>query len=264
MKKYALIGEKLGHSHSPLLHNEIFKDLGIEATYEKLEIGIDELEEAINLLRKGIYSGFNVTIPYKKEVIKYLDELSDEAKIIGAVNTIAYKHGKLIGYNTDYYGFKEEIIFNNIDVKNQDCYILGTGGASLALNKALIDLGANTYFVSRNKKDNNVISYEELINKKIYLLVNSTPVGMYPNVDECPVDIDIIKNSKYVVDIIFNPKKTKLLEYANSNMNGLFMLVGQAIKAEEIWQEKKYDKDIINLLKRIEMMIWTILEDCFK
>ena len=264
MKKYALIGEKLSHSHSPLLHGEIFKDLNVLATYEKLEIGIDELEETINLLRKGIYSGFNVTIPYKKEVIKYLDELSDEAKIIGAVNTIAYKNGKLIGYNTDYYGFKEEVIFNNIDVKEKECYILGTGGASLALNQALIDLGAKCFYVSRNKKNDNIISYDELKNKKPYLLVNSTPVGMYPNVDDCPVDKDIINNSKYVIDIIFNPKQTKLLEYANSNMNGLFMLVGQAIKAEEIWQNKKYDKDIVTLLKRIEMMIWTTLEDYFK
>ena len=255
MKKYALIGEKLSHSHSPLIHGEIFKDLNIDATYEKLEVNIDELEETLNLLRKGIYQGFNVTIPYKKEVIKYLDELSDEAKAIGAVNTIAFKDNKLIGYNTDYYGFKEEILFNNIDVKNKDCYILGTGGASLALNKALIDLGANTYFVSRNKSGDNLISYEELKNKNPYLIVNSTPVGMYPNVDESPIDKDIVLKAKYVVDIIFNPKQTKLLEYANSNMNGLFMLVGQAIKAEEIWQNKKYDKDTKSLLKRIEMMI---------
>ena len=264
MKKYALIGEKLSHSHSPLIHQEIFKDLNIEASYEKLEVSIDKLEETINLLKKGIYRGFNVTIPYKKEVIKYLDKLSDEAKIIGAVNTIAYENGKLVGYNTDYYGFKEEIIFNNIDVKNKDCYILGTGGASLALNKALLDLGANVYYVSRKNVGNDIISYEELKTKKPYLIVNSTPVGMYPNVDASPIEKDIVDNTKYVVDIIFNPKRTKLLEYANSNMNGLFMLVGQAIKAEEIWQEKIYNEDTKTLLKRIEMKLWTILEDFFK
>ena len=254
MKRYALIGEKLGHSHSPLIHNEIFNDLGVKATYEKLEINIDELESTINLLRDGTYNGFNVTIPYKKEVIKYLDELSDEAKEIGAVNTIAKIGDKIVGFNTDYYGFKEEILFNNIDVKNKDCYILGTGGASLALNKALIDLGANTYFVSR-KNNLNTISYDELKNRKPFLIVNATPVGMYPNVDASPIEREVAQKANYVVDIIFNPKRTKLLEYANSNMNGLFMLVGQAIKAEEIWQNKKYDKDIKTLLERIEMMI---------
>ncbi len=253
--KYALLGEKLGHSFSPQVHNEIFKDLNIDATYELKEIKKEEIVDALNLLKKGIYNGYNVTIPYKKEVMKYLDVIDDKAKEIGAVNTIAYKDGKLIGYNTDYYGFKEEILYNKIDVSNKDCYILGTGGASLALNKALKDLGANVYFVSRNPINEFMISYEELKNKKPYLIVNSTPVGMYPNVDNCPIEEEIINNTKYVIDIIFNPLQTKLLKIAKSNMNGLFMLVGQAIKAEEIWQNRKYNESIENLLKRIEMII---------
>ena len=253
--KYALLGEKLGHSFSPIVHGEIFKDLNIDATYELKEIKKEEIPLALDLLRKGIYGGYNVTIPYKREVMKYLDEITEEAKAIGAVNTIAYKNGKLIGYNTDYYGFKEEVLFNNIDVKNKDCFILGTGGASLALNKALIDLGANVYFVSRNPSNDNMISYEELKNKEPYLIVNSTPVGMYPNIDNSPIDEEQALKAKYVIDIIFNPLQTKLLKYANSNMNGLFMLVGQAIKAEEIWQDKKYNKSVEELLKRIEMKL---------
>lgn len=253
--KYALLGEKLSHSFSPIIHNEIFKDFKIDATYELKEIKIDEIKDTLDLLKKGVYNGYNVTIPYKKEVMKYLDYITPEAKAIGAVNTIAYKDGKLVGYNTDYYGFKEEVLFNKIDVKDKDCFILGTGGASLALNKALIDLGANVFFVSRNPKDDKTISYDELKLKNPYLIVNSTPVGMYPNVDACPIDKEIILKTKYVMDIIFNPLKTKLLEYANSNMNGLFMLVGQAIKAEEIWQERKYEEDTKSLLKRIEMKL---------
>ena len=187
--------------------------------------------------------------------MQYLDYITPEAMAIGAVNTIAYKDGKLIGYNTDYYGFKEEVLFNKIDVKNKECYILGTGGASLALNKALKDLGGIVYFVSREPKNDNTISYSELKNKKPYLIVNSTPVGMYPNVDASPLDKEVTLNANYVMDIIFNPLQTKLLKDANSFMNGLFMLVGQAIKAEEIWQDKKYELSIEKLLKRIEMKL---------
>jgi shikimate dehydrogenase len=150
MKKYALIGEKLSHSHSPLLHSEIFKDLNIDATYELLEVKEDELSKVIDNLKKGIYSGYNVTIPYKKVIMKYLDVITDEAKAIGAVNTISYKDGKVIGYNTDYYGFKETVINNNIDVLNKDCYILGTGGASLAVEHVILDLGGKVIKVSRN------------------------------------------------------------------------------------------------------------------
>ncbi len=253
--KYALLGEKLGHSFSPIIHKEIFNDLNIDATYELKEIKKEEIKDTLELLRKGIYNGYNVTIPYKKEVMQYLDEITPEAKAIGAVNTVAYKDGKLIGYNTDYYGFKEEVLYNKIDVKNKDCFILGTGGASLALNKALLDLGGNVYFVSRSPKDDKTISYDELKNKKPFLIVNSTPVGMYPNIDASPISEEMAKKANYVMDIIFNPLQTKILKYANSNMNGLFMLVGQAIKAEEIWQDRKYNESIEKLLKRIEMKL---------
>lgn len=253
--KYALLGEKLGHSFSPIIHKEIFNDLNVNATYELKEISIDEIKDTLDLLRKGIYNGFNVTIPYKKEVMKYLDEITPEALAIGAVNTIAFKNNKLIGYNTDYYGFKEEVVYNKIDVKNKDCFILGTGGASLAVNKALKDLGANVLYVSRNPKDDKTISYEELNKKNLYLIVNTTPVGMYPNVNASPIDEKLAIKANYVMDIIFNPLQTKLLKDANSNMNGLYMLVGQAIKAEEIWQDKKYNKSVDELLKRIEMKL---------
>ena len=256
MLKFALLGEKLGHSYSPIIHNEIFKDLGINATYEKLECSIDELKDIINSLKDGKYNGFNVTIPYKKEVMKYLDEIDDRAKAIGAVNTIAYKDGKIIGYNTDYYGFYNSLDYFNINVLNKKCFILGTGGASLALYKALIDKGADTKFVSRNKKDINVVSYDDLKElNHIDLIVNATPIGMYPNIDASPLDEKIIKKCDYVMDIIFNPNQTKLLKHANSNMNGLFMLVGQAVKAEEIWNDKKYNNDILDLLKRVELCI---------
>ena len=249
MKKFGLLGYPLGHSYSPLIHNRLFELVGLDCEYSLIECNENELKEKIDSLRNGYYSGFNVTIPYKKKIMEYLDEISTEAFKIGAVNTVANIDGKIIGFNTDYYGFKDEIIYYNIDVKNKDCYILGTGGASLAVNKALIDLGGNTYYVSRNKNGDNIISYEELANRDIYLLVNTTPVGMYPNINNSPVSFDIAKRAKYVVDVIFNPNITKLLCDAKSEMNGLFMLVKQALKAEEIWQNNTYSELTLELLE---------------
>ncbi len=253
--KFALLGEKLSHSYSPQIHTEIFKDLKIDASYELKELKKEELKNAINDLRLGIYSGYNVTIPYKKEVMQYLDEISDEAKAIGAVNTIAYKDGKVIGYNTDYYGFYNELLYFNINPKGRRCYVLGTGGASLAVSKALSDLGGKVTFVSRNPKDSNTISYDELNILSDDIIVNTTPLGMYPNIDASPLDKNMASKTKNVLDIIFNPRQTKLLKYASSNMDGLYMLIGQAIKAEEIWHERKYNLEISELLKRIEAII---------
>jgi shikimate dehydrogenase len=254
-KHYALIGDKLAHSYSPLIHNTIFAKLGINAEYSLIEAKSDELQNIIDMLKCGKYSGYSVTKPYKKEIMKYLDEISQEAKAIGSVNTIAYINNKVIGYNTDYYGFYNTILHNNIDVKNKDCYVLGTGGASLAVKKALADLKANVYTVSRTPKENE-ISYDELNDKDIYLMVNTTPVGMYPNTGKSPVSRGIALKPRYTIDIIFNPKYTQFLLDSRSSINGLDMLVGQALKAEEIWQNQKIDIDYLNLLREIEMIVY--------
>ena len=139
-----------------------------------------------------------------------------------------------------------------VEVRDKDCYILGTGGASLAVYKALKDLGGKVLFVSRNPKNPKTISYEELENRNIDVLVNATPVGMFPNVGVSPVKKSIAKRAKYVLDLIFNPKETQILKDANSKMNGLCMLVLQAVKSEEIWQNMEYTKDRKELLERIE------------
>lgn len=253
--KFALLGEHLSHSYSPLIHSEIFKDMNIAATYELRELKVDELKSAIDDLRNHKYNGYNVTIPYKKEIMKYLDEISAEAKEIGSVNTIANVNGMIVGYNTDYYGFYNELLHFNVDIKNKDCYVLGTGGASLAIYKALVDLGGNVFYVSRNPKNDVTISYDELINRNIDVIVNTTPVGMYPNVGVSPLEKDITKKARFVLDIIFNPRQTQLLLDANSKMDGLFMLVGQAIKAEEIWHNRSYNNSIDSLLKKIEVSL---------
>lgn len=248
MMKFGLLGEKLSHSWSPLIHDIIYKKYNINASYELLECCEDELGKYVDLLRNGVYNGLNVTIPYKKTIMKYLDKIDDLAKEIGSVNTVYYKDGMVIGTNTDYAGFKMELEYYNIDCCGKDAYVLGTGGASLSIKKVLFDLGANVVCVSRNPKGNE-ISYANLDNvSNIDILVNTTPVGMYPNVNISPVKSDIARKAKVVVDIIFNPLKTKLLADSNSLYHGLYMLVGQAIEAERIWLKSDLDIDILEVV----------------
>ncbi|MCM1130277.1 MAG: shikimate dehydrogenase [Roseburia sp.] len=240
MKRYGLLGEHLSHSYSKIIHTSIFKSLNLDASYFLLECKEEELKNYIELLKQGYYSGFNITIPYKKTIMQYLDCIDEKAKAIGSVNTVYIKNNMVYGTNTDYDGFLETLKYNHIDVLNKECYILGTGGASLAVNKVLLDLGGKCHFVSRTPK-NEEISYKELETKSIDVLVNTTPVGMYPNVGVSPVSKEIAKNASCVIDIIFNPLETQLLHDANSHANGLYMLVMQAIKAEEIWQERSIE-----------------------
>lgn len=251
MDTYALLGNPLGHSFSPLIHNFLFKKKNLDAKYILLETKKEDLKSRIDDLRNGIYKGFNVTIPYKVEVMQYLDEISAEAKEIGSVNTISFENGKAVGYNTDYYGFINELKYYNIDPKGKKSYVLGTGGASKAIYKALIDMKSNPILVSRHK-DENTIDYEMLKDCDIDIVVNTTPVGMYPNIDASPLNFNVATKANVIVDIIFNPLKTKLMSYNKNSYNGLLMLIFQAMKAEDIWLNKEYDIDneeIINYVR---------------
>ena len=254
MKKYGLLGEKLSHSYSPTIHNFIFESLNIEASYTLLEVKEEELNSYIEALRNNEYHGFNVTIPYKKTILKYLDFIDAKAETIGSVNTVYLKDGKVCGTNTDYDGFLETIVYHNLDVKHKNCYILGTGGASLAVRQVIQDLQGIPYSVSRMPKGEQV-SYQELEEKEIDLLINTTPVGMYPNLDVSPVSKDVARKAKEVIDIIFNPQQTQLLKDAESDKNGLHMLIMQAIRAESIWQQKEIQISISDLLENLKWMM---------
>jgi shikimate dehydrogenase len=244
MKKFGLLGEKLIHSKSPQIHKEILKYINREGTYKLIETSKEKMSQYINK-----YDGLNVTIPYKIEVIKYLNDITDVAKNIGAVNTI-YKG---VGYNTDYYGFKKMLNIKNIDVENKMIYILGTGGASKAVHQYLKDNNSKSViFVSRSKQNKNTITYSELNDVNGDIIINTTPVGMYPNIEKSPVNNKILKNFNIAIDLIYNPLETKFLFHAKElglyTVNGLYMLIGQAIKAEEIWQECDIE---IELLEKI-------------
>ncbi|WP_461206365.1 shikimate dehydrogenase [Clostridium sp. DL1XJH146] len=244
-----LLGEKLGYSYSPQIHSSLFKKLDLKSHYYLFEIDKHSLAHSVSSMKVLNIKGLNVTIPYKQEVIKFLDELSPEVSKIGAVNTIALKDGKTIGYNTDYFGFNNLMEKFKVEVKDKVAIILGTGGSAKAIYQNISDKGASEiYIVTRNKfkefdgfEEAHIIDYTDLNEFEMGdIMVNCTPVGMHPNIEDCPVEKSILEKYSAVIDLIYNPEKTKLLLYAEEfgiqAINGLYMLVSQAIKAEELWQ----------------------------
>lgn len=244
MLKLGLIGEKLAHTISPEIHKRLMKSNHIEGTYDILEMSQETFPLEFDNLKKSDYSGVNITIPYKESVLPLLDEISPQAKYIGAVNTVAFKDGQAIGYNTDYDGFVSLLQTNHIPVKGKEAIILGSGGAAKAAIKALLDLGIfDITIVSRAKQNfhsHYTISYEYFTEtkQKSDILINCTPVGMFPNVEASPIAKNLI-NAQVVVDLIYNPKETLFLKYAKSlgctTLNGELMLEKQAIEAQKIW-----------------------------
>lgn len=251
MDKYGLIGYPLDHSFSISYFNEKFESEGIDAVYENFEIPqIDDVKEIID--SNPDLKGFNVTIPYKQQVLKYIKELSPEAKAIGAVNVIRIEHKGnktvLKGFNSDVIGFTKSIepILNTYHKK---ALILGTGGAAKAVQYGLQSLGIETLFVSRTKKKN-AITYEEVtadIVREYNVIVNCTPVGMYPHIDECPkLPYEAMDSHTLLYDLLYNPDETKFLrlgaERGATVKNGLEMLLLQAFVSWEIWngEEENY------------------------
>ena len=241
MKRLGLIGNSLGHSWSPEIHRFFIKQ-----DYNLFPLQEDELDA---FLKAKEFDGLNVTIPYKETVIPYLDGLDENAKAIGAVNCIVNDNGKLKGYNTDYLGFKQMLLANDIPVTEGKIAILGTGGARKACEKALKDLGANTLIVSRNPDRG--ITYEECMarEKEISVIVNTTPVGMKPDYEGHPIDIKKFSNLKAVVDIVANPIVTRLQFEAKAlgikYLGGFEMLVRQALEADKLFFEKDFSEELV-------------------
>ncbi len=247
--KAGLLGEKLSHSLSPAIHHKFWRLTGTEGSYELFEARRYDIEALLGRLEREGYIGINVTIPYKTEVIKYLSELSPEAEAIGSVNTIIFKGGRRLGYNTDYFGLKTLLDSSDIEIKGRSVVILGTGGAARCALKLARDMGAQRVIAaSRSPESTEVsgaVSYEALDSLgSIGVLINTTPVGMSPHPDGCPVTADVIQKCGSVVDLIYNPATTKLLAHAQAlgikAVNGLGMLCAQAVKAQEIWNGQTY------------------------
>lgn len=235
--KYGLVGKKLGHSWSPLIHQAL---AGID--YEKRELDEAEL---ITLLKARDFEGINVTIPYKETVIPYLDDLDPEAKEVGAVNCITNIDGRLIGHNTDVYGFVKMVEKSGIDTACSVA-VLGSGGASKAACAGIRKLGGKPVVVSRHPKEDE-ISYEELYNSHFEVIVNTTPVGMAPHVEESPIDLDRLQDVHGVIDVIANPLVTKLMFEAKCRKipycGGFEMLLQQALRADYWFTGKQLSQE---------------------
>ncbi len=257
--KFGLLGKKLPYSYSVSIHNEIQ-----DYDYSLFEVDEKDLESFVT---SNSLNGYNVTVPYKTEIVKYVDVLDSVSESIGSVNTVKKFNGKLFGFNTDYYGFKYLLYANGIDAKNKSVLILGSGGASLTVKKVFEDLGAKEIFVCGREKDINYGNVYALLSKKPEIIVNATPVGTYPNTNASPIDVTRFTNLKAVIDLTYNPFRTKLIfdtveRFGNTvtAVNGLKMLIAQAVVASKIFLSTDINGLKLDICKADEEKI----EDVYK
>ncbi len=251
---FGLLGEKLQHSYSPQIH-----ELLADYPYELFEVAPDDLSA---FLRKDHFHGINVTIPYKKAVIPYCNHLTPQAQRLGAVNTIIRQpDGSLLGHNTDYYGFTYLLKSNGIELSGKKVVVLGSGGAANTVKAVLDDQKAETVIISRSGSNN----YDNIhLHKDASILVNTTPVGMYPHNGATPVDLNIFTSLTCVIDLIYNPYRTKLLLDAEERgikaINGLTMLVAQAKESSEWFTGTKIaENDISPIVQKLSAQMENIV-----
>ena len=256
---YGLIGEKLSHSYSPKIHALIMKALKLDGTYDLFETEKAGLSDLVNHLKSINAKGVNVTIPYKVDVMQYLDSVSPQAKAISAVNTIVFNENSTKGYNTDYDGFKMMLDHFDISIEEKKIIVLGSGGAAKSVVQCLLDNNAEKISIITldqtpdpefyNKEKIEFISYDVLSQVDKNIIINCTPCGMYPKINASPITEEQMIGAEAVVDIIYNPSQTLFMKTAEKlnikNINGLYMLVAQAVRSQEIWNNVKIDESII-------------------
>ena len=239
--KYGLIGEKLGHSFSKPIHEKIS-----DYTYELKEISKENLD---SFMKEKTFSGINVTIPYKEDVITYLDEVDSAAKTIGAVNTIINRDGRLYGYNTDFFGMKLMIEKNGFDFSGRKVLILGSGGTAKTSRAVSEALGASDIITVSRSGD---VNYENvtMLHSDADFIINTTPCGMYPNNDTYAIDPALFPSLKGIIDAVYNPLKTTIIqkgeELGIKGITGLYMLVAQAVLAAEKFMDTSLDVERIS------------------
>jgi len=263
-KMMCLLGKPVDHSLSPALHNELCRLNNIDGFYAAFCPELKALEDAIKGIKALGGVGFNVTYPYKEAVIPFLDEVTEDAKLLNAVNTVVLKNGKLIGHNTDVFGVEQLMLRNHVNIKDKLVCILGTGGASRAVAVALSKLGVKQIdFYSRNIKENfflddlkqhlhvrNLTYGDFESQKKMYdVVINGTPLGMGDNINKRAINPCDLKLSMVVIDLIYSPSETNLLTFARKQgynvVNGYDMLYYQGLKAFSLWTDvylDHYDK----------------------
>lgn len=247
MDKYGLIGYPLGHSFSKTFFNDKFAAENIDAMYVNFEI--PNINDFKYILKENPeLKGLNVTLPYKTQIIPLLDDLDNDVRLIGAVNVIKFEKGrfgktKLVGYNSDIIGFKQSI-FSLLEPHHRKALILGTGGASKSVYQGLKQLGIGSTMVSRRPQDY-CITYEDITEKimeQYTIIINTTPVGMFPKIDECPdIPYEYVTSKHLLYDLLYNPNETLFLKKGKERgaavKNGLEMLLLQAFAAWDIWHK---------------------------
>ena len=264
MKKFLVIGNPIEHSLSPELHNYWIKKNNIDAIYEKQKLNDDQLEQYISKVKDKTIDGINVTIPFKKTIIPYLDELSIEAKSTQSVNTIYQKDNKVIGHNTDIFGFKTSIEKTEYDLENKEVLILGAGGVVPSIIFSLIKMKVSKVTISNRTKekaenlkkiykDLEIIKWGDISN--FDMIINATSLGLKKE-DNLNFDFSSISGNKFFYDVIYNPSETNFLkigrELGNKTLNGKLMFIYQAVSAFKIWHEKtpQIDENVIKLLDK--------------
>ena len=242
--RYGLIGEKLGHSFSKDIHERI-----ADYTFDLIPLSKEEFKE---FMEKKEFAAINVTIPYKKDVIPYLDEMDEHAKAIGAVNTIVNQNGKLKGYNTDFTGFLYMVKKHNVHMEGKKVLIIGNGGASAAIQAVVRHEKAGQMVIVDVVTGNGAISYDEMFSSHLdaEIIINTSPIGMYPRIGNAPIDISMFHKCETVMDVIYNPILTRLCFEAQEmdikRVNGLEMLIAQAKQSVEFFLDKQIDDQIID------------------
>ena len=267
-KNLGVIGYPIKHSLSPVIQNAAIAKAGLDYTYIAVPIAPEDLKAAVEGLKAINFSGFNVTIPHKLAIMQYLDEIDDTAKFIGAVNTVKIDNGKLYGYNTDVIGFINPLLKEGFDLKDKTAVILGAGGASRAIICGLIKHGVKRIVIGvRNQAKGAKLAegFADLVSIEAFewhdekfaswlmkadLLVNTTPLGMFPNVDNMPpVDWDKVNENAFVYDIIYTPAETRFLQEAKKRghkiLNGERMLAEQGAASLHYWTGADVDVDIM-------------------
>lgn len=242
--RYGLIGEKLGHSFSKDIHERI-----ADYTFDLIPLSKEEFK---TFMEKKEFTALNVTIPYKKDVIPYLDEMDEHAKAIGAVNTIVNRDGKLKGYNTDFTGFLYMVKKHNVHMEGKKVLIIGNGGASAAIQAVVQHELAGSMVIVDVVPGNGAISYDEMFSSHLdaEIIINTSPIGMYPRIGNAPIDISMFHKCEAVLDVIYNPILTRLCFEAQEmdikRVNGLEMLIAQAKQSVEFFLDKRIDDQIID------------------
>jgi shikimate dehydrogenase len=252
--KYGLIGEKLGHSFSKQIQMRIAQIQNVQDyEYELVELN---QEQFIEFMQKKDFKGINVTLPYKKSVIPYLDEIDESAKAMGAVNTILNKDGKLYGYNTDFGGFLYMVKAHNVHMEGKKVVLIGNGGASAAVQAVCKHENAGQLVIVNRTPSENTVSYDTMYTSHLDadIIINTSPVGMYPNITNAPIDVSWFHKLECVMDVVYNPILTRMCFEAQEmdikRVIGLEMLIAQAKYTFEIFNDMKFDDSIIDDIKK--------------